>query len=54
MHRQPVFAGAPAYLNGVSDRLFVQGVTLPSGSRHGHDDIGRVCRAVREVFGVAQ
>jgi dTDP-4-amino-4,6-dideoxygalactose transaminase len=34
MHRQPVFADAPAYLTGESDRLFLRGVTLPSGSLH--------------------
>jgi pyridoxal phosphate-dependent aminotransferase EpsN len=32
MHRQPVFADAPALLTGVSDRLFDQGLCLPSGS----------------------
>src|SRR5699024_1540445 len=26
MHRQPLFADAPAYVNGVSDRLFERGV----------------------------
>lgn len=32
MHAQPVFAGAPAYLDGTADRLFRTGVSLPSGS----------------------
>lgn len=32
MHRQPVFAGSRAYLNGVSDQLFRDGLCLPSGS----------------------
>lgn len=32
MHLQPVFAGYPAYLNGVSERLFNHGLCLPSGS----------------------
>lgn len=32
MHQQPVFAQAKAYVNGVSDRLFDQGLCLPSGS----------------------
>lgn len=31
MHRQPVFASAPAYVNGVSERLFRRGLCLPSG-----------------------
>jgi dTDP-4-amino-4,6-dideoxygalactose transaminase len=32
MHRQPVFAGARSLVEGVSDRLFANGLTLPSGS----------------------
>ena len=31
MHRQPVFRRAPAYVNGVSERLFARGLCLPSG-----------------------
>ena len=52
MHRQPVFADAPAYLGGESDRLFLRGVTLPSGSLHDDATIERVCAAVLEVVGV--
>jgi dTDP-4-amino-4,6-dideoxygalactose transaminase len=52
MHRQPVFADAPAYLTGESDRLFLRGVTLPSGSLHDDATIERVCAAVLEVVGV--
>nr|WP_295869771.1 aminotransferase class I/II-fold pyridoxal phosphate-dependent enzyme [uncultured Chitinophaga sp.] len=32
MHLQPVFSGAPAYVNGVSEKLFDDGLCLPSGS----------------------
>lgn len=32
MHMQPVFAGAPAYVNNVAESLFKQGLCLPSGS----------------------
>ena len=31
MHLQPVFRGCPAVLNGVGERLFAQGLCLPSG-----------------------
>lgn len=31
MHKQPVFADAPAYVNGVSEELFKCGLCLPSG-----------------------
>ena len=47
MHAQPVFSGARAFVNGVSDRLFQTGVTLPSGSSLGDEDIERVIQAVR-------
>lgn len=32
MHLQPVFAGSRGEINGTSERLFTQGLTLPSGS----------------------
>ncbi|MGN7820727.1 DegT/DnrJ/EryC1/StrS family aminotransferase [Chitinophaga sp. 22536] len=32
MHIQPVFSGAPAFVNGVSEKLFDDGLCLPSGS----------------------
>lgn len=31
MHLQPVFSGAPAYVNGISESLFKTGLCLPSG-----------------------
>lgn len=31
MHRQPVYASSPAYVNGVSESLFARGLCLPSG-----------------------
>ena len=31
MHLQPVFKDAPAYINGVSERLYKTGICLPSG-----------------------
>lgn len=51
MHNQPVYADAPAYVNGVSDRLFRNGVTLPSGSVHGPEVIDRVADALSEILG---
>lgn len=43
MHLQPVFAGVGHLTTGVAESLFRQGVTLPSGSVHGPDQIQRVC-----------
>ena len=39
MHRQPVFADCPAYLNGVSESLFKVGLCLPSGPCVTDDDV---------------
>lgn len=50
MHLQPVFAGSPAYTNGTSERLFAQGVTLPSGSIHGPASVKRVCDALAGIL----
>lgn len=46
MHLQPVFANAPAYLNGVSEDLFNNGLCLPSGSLLTDDDIHEVVRVI--------
>lgn len=46
MHLQPVFADAPAYLNGVSEDLFNNGLCLPSGSLLTDDDIHEVVRVI--------
>jgi dTDP-4-amino-4,6-dideoxygalactose transaminase len=48
MHAQPVFAGAENYLDGTSDRLFAQGVSLPSGSAMTVDQRARVFSVIRD------
>jgi dTDP-4-amino-4,6-dideoxygalactose transaminase len=47
MHRQPVFAEARAFVTGAADRLFQNGVALPSGSALSDSDIARVIDVVR-------
>lgn len=42
MHRQPLFASARAFVTGVSDNLFEQGLTLPSGSALTSQELDRV------------
>jgi len=42
MHLQPVFQGAPAKVSGASERLFEQGLTLPSGSALTDEQFDRV------------
>ena len=48
MHLQPVFAGYPSYLNGVSERLFQNGLCLPSGSNLTNDDFKRIADCFTE------
>ncbi|ADU07751.1 aminotransferase class I/II-fold pyridoxal phosphate-dependent enzyme [Micromonospora aurantiaca] len=50
MHRQPVFAGCRAVVTGASDRLFAQGLTLPSGSALDDDRLARVVGAVEQFL----
>lgn len=39
MHKQPVYASSPAYLNGVSESLFARGLCLPSGPCVTEEDV---------------
>lgn len=47
MHLQPVFAKAPAYVNGVSEALFAQGLCLPSGPMVTDEDVDRIVKVIR-------
>jgi dTDP-4-amino-4,6-dideoxygalactose transaminase len=49
LHLQPVFADAPVLSNGAAERLFRQGVTLPSGSAMSDEDFLRIERAAGGV-----
>lgn len=51
MHLQPVFAGARAFLNGTSQRLFETGLSLPSGSVLTEVDLARVDAALEPFVG---
>jgi len=50
MHLQPVFKDYPSYLKGVSDKLFQNGICLPSGSNMTDTDIERIDDCLRTVF----
>lgn len=50
MHLQPVFAGAPAYSAGVSERLFETGLCLPSGSNLPESDRDLVIASIRKCW----
>ena len=48
MHLQPVYKDAPAYVNGVSERLFSQGLCLPSGPYVGEKEIDYIVKKIVE------
>lgn len=48
MHLQPVFKDAPAFVNGVSERLFTYGLCLPSGSALTEDQLERIVSIIRK------
>ncbi|MET4583947.1 dTDP-4-amino-4,6-dideoxygalactose transaminase [Conyzicola nivalis] len=50
MHLQPVFADAPAVVDGTSERLFATGLTLPSGSALDEAEIDRVRGALHSFL----
>jgi len=47
MHTQPVFSGAPAYVNGVSEELFSMGLCLPSGPWVSDEDVELVAQEIK-------
>lgn len=47
MHLQPVFAKSPAYVNGVSEALFAQGLCLPSGPMVTDEDVDRIVEIIK-------
>jgi dTDP-4-amino-4,6-dideoxygalactose transaminase len=50
MHLQPVFADAPFYGDGTSEKLFEDGLCLPSGSNLTDEDLHRVVDAIKLVL----
>ena len=52
MHMQPVFAGCPAYVNGTSEKLFENGLCLPSGSNIDEDGRQRIADVLKREFKV--
>lgn len=50
MHQQPIFAESKAYLNGVSDKLFEEGLCLPSGSNLTDEEFDRIFESLDQIF----
>jgi dTDP-4-amino-4,6-dideoxygalactose transaminase len=50
MHLQPIFEKYPFYGDGTSQKLFEQGLCLPSGSNLTESDLERVLAAIKKVL----
>lgn len=50
MHLQPIFANAPYYGTTVSEKLFDDGLCLPSGSNLTDEERQRIALKIKEVF----
>lgn len=50
MHLQPVYADAPAYVNGVSESLFDRGLCLPSGPWVTDDDARMIATQIKTLI----
>lgn len=51
MHMQPVFENAPFYGGGTSEKLFNDGLCLPSGSNLAEDERERIAKVILNFFG---
>ena len=52
MHLQPVFAGYDYVDNGgVAESLFARGVCLPSDTKTTEEDLARICKIIRGLWG---
>lgn len=47
MHKQPVYAQNPAYLNGISETLFKKGLCLPSGPCVTEEDVHYIVQQIK-------
>lgn len=54
MHLQPVFVNAPYYGDGTSERLFEEGLCLPSGSNLTEEELNRVAEHLIDCFSSVQ
>jgi dTDP-4-amino-4,6-dideoxygalactose transaminase len=50
MHKQPVYADCPAYVNGVSEAIFKIGMCLPSGPMVSDEDIDYIVEQIKNAI----
>ena len=50
MHKQPCYASAPAYVNGVSEAIFKVGMCLPAGPYVSDEDVKYIVETIKEAI----
>ena len=50
MHKQPVYADCPAYVNGVSEAVFKTGMCLPAGPMVSDEDINYIVEQIKNAI----
>ena len=50
MHKQPIYAKAPAYVNGISESIFQVGVCLPAGPMVTDEDVRYIVDCIQEAI----
>ena len=50
MHKQPVYAGAPVYTNGIEEELFKVGFCLPAGPYVTDEDVRYIVESIKEAI----
>jgi dTDP-4-amino-4,6-dideoxygalactose transaminase len=50
MHKQPVYEGAPAYVNGVSEAIFKVGMCLPAGPYVSDEDVRYIVETIKSAI----
>lgn len=50
MHKQPIYANAPAYVNGVSESIFKVGMCIPAGPCVSDDDVRYIVDCIKDAI----
>ena len=50
MHKQPVYQGCPAYVNGVSEAIFKVGMCLPAGPYVSDEDVKYIVETIKSAI----
>jgi dTDP-4-amino-4,6-dideoxygalactose transaminase len=50
MHKQPVYADCPAYVNGISEAIFKVGVCLPAGPMVTDEDVAYIVESIKSAI----